>query len=96
LPVLLPRTLKAYMVAFLKPWQHPAIYNLIDHSSNLLGTCSRVRPIFITRSALLHLVGDSAQRFSRAPHIVGGSPVTAHFKSLRASHFQNLIAQNQI
>jgi hypothetical protein len=25
-----------------------------NHSSNLLSTCSRVRPIFITRSAFLH------------------------------------------
>ena len=62
LPVLLPRTSKAYMGRFSETWQHPAIYNLIDHSSNLLSTCSRVRPIFITRSALLHLVGDSALR----------------------------------
>ena len=74
LPVLLPRTSKAYMGRFSETWQHPAIYNLIDHSSNLLSTCSQVRPIFITRSAFLHLVGDSAQRFSPAPHVVGGSP----------------------
>jgi transposase-like protein len=58
------------MARFSETWQHPAIYNLIDDSSNLLSTCSRVRPIFITRSALLHLVGDSAQRFSPAVDVI--------------------------
>ena len=42
LPVLLPRTSKAYMGRFSETWQHPGIYNLIDRSSNLLSTCSRV------------------------------------------------------
>jgi hypothetical protein len=30
------------MGRFSETWQHPGIYNLIDHSSNLLSTCSRV------------------------------------------------------
>jgi hypothetical protein len=33
------------MGRFSETWQHPAIYNLIDHSSNLLSTCSRIQLI---------------------------------------------------